>query len=182
MFALIACLHFNPDSACSTVQYPTYSDPIAVQQPPHCHKVTLLKPTSLGKVHAAAQYVQHPSLITHQSPATNTSRVGWKRRKGHLPGGNAFEGGICTSQGIHKQAENGKFQTSQRKSICISMLDFKEGFFGEKDPSKRSSRKSEHPSHPEQSGLVTPGAQEQQQSNTLNSPYPPETGEKSSLQ
>lgn len=41
-----------------------------------------------------------------------------------------------------------------------------------KTPSKRSSRRSEYSSCPEQFGLVTPEAQEQQQSNTLNSPCP----------
>lgn len=77
--------------------------------------------------------------------------------------------------GRNQDLSPGKARDSgQAQRFFFTSVDKKQGREGgrDKDPSKRSSRRSEYPSCPEQTGLVTPEAQEQQQRNTLNSPCP----------
>jgi len=108
----------------------------------------------------------------HQSPVSNASRVRWKRRKGHLPG-RTFEGDVFASQEYLRKLKMANSKPPKEKASASQCLTVKR-IWGDKHPSTRSSRRSRHPTHPEQSGLVAPGAEEQQQSNTSNSPYPSE--------
>lgn len=92
--------------------------------------------------HAGALYVHCP-IHHHCVPVsyeTHKQRSLWVdcTQKEHLPGG-TLAGGVLCIRGTWKTAEgcnDSKFQSFQRKSICISMLDCKESFFWDKDCSK----------------------------------------------
>lgn len=119
----------------------------------------------------AASQALHRQSCHYCTPVSGQQRrVGWKRRKGRLPGG-TLEGGICASQEYLRKLKISISKPLKRKNICIDMLDCKE-VFGTQRSYKRRSRRSKYPSYPEQRALATSGAEEQQQSNTSNSPYP----------
>lgn len=151
MFALMAWLHFNPDSS--------YNSPSSTQHT----GVTWLQHSG----HTTTQGVQHPRLcthravsMTHRSPITNTSRVRWNRTKRHLPG-RTIEGSTCTLREHVSKLKMTNSKPPKEKASASQCLTTKK-FRGDKGPSKRISKRSENPSHPEQSGLVTLGCRKRQ--------------------
>lgn len=75
--------------------------------------------------------MQHPRLCTdraiimvHQSPISNTSRVGWKIGKEHLPGG-TFEGGICAPQEHVRKMKMANSKPPKEKAFASQCLTVK---------------------------------------------------------
>lgn len=85
--------------------------------------------------------MQHPRLCTdkaviiaHQSPVSKANRVGWKRRKGHLPGGTS-EGGICASQEYVRKLKIANSKPPKEKASASQCLTVKM-VLGDKDPKR----------------------------------------------
>lgn len=138
MFALIAWLHFNPDSAYSILSSTRHTVVTWLQNSSHTttpqsrfsnqHRLT--EGPHHSPVCAASQasrwQSRHCCTSAHQSPVNNASRVGWKRRKGHFPGG-TFEGGICASQEYVRKLKTINSKLRKEKvsaSQCLTVKRF----------------------------------------------------------
>lgn len=137
MVALMAWLHFNPDSSYNTLSSTQH---VVVTWLQYSSQTT--SPKSCF------------SNLSNQSPLINTSRVRWRRRR-HLPG-RTVEGSVCTSWEYVSKLKMAKSKPSKEKASASQCLTAKR-FSGDNNPSKSSSKRCENPSHPKHSGLVILG-------------------------
>lgn len=151
MVALMARLHFNPDSSYNTLSSTQHVVVTCLQ-----HSSQTTSPKSCF------------SNLSNQSPLTNTSRVRWRRRRRHLPG-RTVEGSVCTSREYVSKLKMAKSKPSKEKASASQCLTVKR-FSGDNNPSK-SSIEMWKPISPRAQRTCHTGAQKQQQSNTSHSPY-----------